>query len=156
MSLRMRTSQLVTPAMRFWWRRTRAMTLGVRVLATDAEGAVVMVRHTYVAGWHLPGGGVERGERAEISARRELVEETGAEPSGPLALMGVFANFRSFRGDHVLLFRANVTARVERPADREIAEVGWFSPLAPPEGTTPATRRRLAEAFTGAEPALDW
>jgi ADP-ribose pyrophosphatase YjhB (NUDIX family) len=38
------------------------MTLGVRGVATDGEGRVLLVKHTYViAGWWLPGGGVEQG-----------------------------------------------------------------------------------------------
>jgi hypothetical protein len=40
-----------------WFLMTRPMTLGVRALAFDADRRVLLVKHTYVAGWHLPGGG---------------------------------------------------------------------------------------------------
>ena len=56
---------------------TRGMTLGVRVLVKNNKDEVLLVRHTYVPGWHLPGGGVDRGEDVETAAGREVFEETG-------------------------------------------------------------------------------
>jgi 8-oxo-dGTP pyrophosphatase MutT (NUDIX family) len=61
---------------------TRPMTLGVRALVLDARERVFLVRHTYVPGWHLPGGGVEHGETAMAALRKELREE------GNIALTG--------------------------------------------------------------------
>lgn len=156
MSLLLRTAPLVKPILRSWWRLRRPMTLGARVIALDPDGCVALVRHTYTHGLHLPGGGVERGERLEESALRELREETGASPCAALRLIGVYANFRSFPGDHVALFQTQVDAARARPPDREIAEVIWTRPEAPPDDATPATRRRLSEVFAGAPVSLDW
>lgn len=156
MSLRRRAEPVVRPVLRVWFRTMRSMTLGARVLATAEDGRLVLVRHTYVEGWFLPGGGVERGEKAALSARRELEEEAGVAFAGALDLLGVYANFATFPGDHVLLYRAEGVEPQPRVADREIAEVMWTTPDALPEGTTPATRRRVAEVFFGAPISPDW
>ena len=66
----------------------RRMTLGTRVMVIDGD-SVLLIRHTYVPGWSFPGGGVEPGESAEESAVREVREETGYQPLGPMKLFGL-------------------------------------------------------------------
>ena len=67
------------PALRqlfhLYWRFARGMTLGVRAVVLDSENRVFLVKHSYVSGWHLPGGGVETGETFREALQRELVEE---------------------------------------------------------------------------------
>ena len=41
------------------------MTFGVRAAVIDAENRIFLVKHTYVPGWYLPGGGVDPGETAD-------------------------------------------------------------------------------------------
>lgn len=139
-----------------WFRMARPMTLGVRGVVCNSGGEVLLVRHTYTPGWYFPGGGVERGEPCELSLARELEEEAGVLLDGPVDLVGIYANHANFPNDHVLLYRALQWRQAEATSTGEIAETAFFDPMSPPEGTTPGTRRRLQELFSGADRSPDW
>jgi ADP-ribose pyrophosphatase YjhB (NUDIX family) len=136
----------------------RPMTLGVRAVIHDRAGnAIFLIRHTYVPGWQLPGGGVEVGETADAALEREVREECEIALPGPAALKSVHFNRQSSRRDHVLLYLATDFRVVgEKRPDREIAEARFFALDGLPENTTPATRRRLAELFEGAAVSKYW
>jgi ADP-ribose pyrophosphatase YjhB (NUDIX family) len=134
----------------------RPMTLGVRAIALDDAGRVFLVRHAYISGFHLPGGGVESGETAMSSLRRELREEGGLETLEPPSLLGFYHNPRHSRRDHVALYLARVRQDRPRAPDWEIIESGFFPLDALPEGATPATRARIDEYLRKAEPATLW
>lgn len=133
------------------WRITRPRTLGVRVIAHDGTGRVVLVRHTYSSGWYLPGGGVEKREAAADAALREVVEETGLTGVTIESVQGIFHNLREGKDDHVAVFVARAAAGAQPViADpREIAEVAWFACDALPQDVSPATARRIAEWAQG-------
>jgi ADP-ribose pyrophosphatase YjhB (NUDIX family) len=139
------------------WRFSRGLTLGVRAVVIDAAGKVFLVRHSYVSGWHLPGGGVEAGETLVQALARELSEEGDIEVVGTPPLHGVFFNPVDSPRDHVAVFVVRVFRQdpVAR-ANREIAERGFFAFDALPADTTPGTRRRLAEVLEGAPIAAKW
>jgi ADP-ribose pyrophosphatase YjhB (NUDIX family) len=132
------------------------MTLGVRVLVTDAEQRVLLVEHSYVRGWHLPGGGVDRGESAAGAAARELVEEAGVRALTAPTLVSMHDNSAAFRGDHVLLFRVDAWAPCPATSRGEIHRSGFYPRDALPEGVSGGTLRRLAEVFDGAPPNPAW
>lgn len=138
------------------WRLTRGMTLGVRVVVTNASGHVLLVEHTYVRGWQLPGGGIDRGETAEAAAARELLEETGLRAERRPILLSIHSHETHFRGDHVLLYRVEDWTGEPKPRAGEIARVGFFDPAALPDQTTRATRARIAEALGSATPDPAW
>ena len=83
---------------------TRRLTIGVQALVIDGQGRIFLVRHSYVAGWHLPGGGVEVGETLLIALARELAEEGNIALVDPPALHGIFLNSRVSRRDHIAVY----------------------------------------------------
>lgn len=153
---RIRFEPVIAPVFRAWWRMRRGMTLGVRGVALDEQGRVLMVRHTYAPGWHLPGGGVESGEAATEAITREMAEEGGVEATAPPILIGFFSNHANFPNDHIALYRFDAWRPCAHASEGEIAERGFFAPDALPEGVTKGTRRRIAELFEGAPLSATW
>lgn len=149
---------LVRPLLHRYWRLTRGMTLGVRGAVLTGDRRVFLLRHTYTAGWYLPGGGVEAGETALDALVRELQEEACVEVAGPPMLHGVYFNRGISERDHVLVYVVRdfrITA--EKQPDREIAEAGFFPLDALPPETSPGTRRRIDEIVRGgAAPSGLW
>lgn len=122
------------------------MTLGVRAAAFDVQGRVFLVRHAYVGGWQLPGGGVEQGETAGAALEKELREEGNLQLSIEPRLVSVHFNRAASPRDHVLFYHCPlVTQTASKMPDREIAEAGFFPADDLPSGTTPATLQRLSE-----------
>jgi len=155
-SWRIKLEPLITPVFRTWWRLRRGMTLGVRGVALDDSGRVLLVRHTYAKGWHLPGGGVESRETAIAAVIREMAEEGGVEAVGAPKFAGFYANHANFPNDHIALFVFETWRPCPPKIDNEIAERGFFARNALPDGVTKGTRRRLVEMFEGAPISPDW
>lgn len=136
---------------------SRPMTIGMRCAAFDEAGRLFLVRHTYMPGWYMPGGGMEPGQTAEEALRRELEEEGHLVLTKEPTLLSVHLHREAFGRDHVLFYLArNVRQTHPKAPDFEIAESGFFALDALPEGLTPATLRRLAEALGEAKPDASW
>ncbi len=140
----------------FYARTARGLVLGVRGIILDEQGRVLLLEHTYIEGWYMPGGGVEKNETAEEALAREMLEEAGVEILGRPTLLSVHDNRRMFPGDHVLVYRIERWRQREATQRGEISNIGFFAPDALPEGTTPATRRRIREALEGMEADPMW
>ncbi|MCP3055476.1 NUDIX domain-containing protein [Aurantimonas marianensis] len=135
----------------------RPMTLGVRGAAFDEAGRVFLVRHTYVSGWHMPGGGVDPGETAVDALKREFREEGNLEPLDVPRLVAVYFNRSASNRDHVLFYHCGACRQTApKTRDAEISETGFFALDALPDGVTPGTRRRLSELRGDSAIALHW
>jgi 8-oxo-dGTP pyrophosphatase MutT (NUDIX family) len=148
---------LMRRGMHVYWRFARGLTLGVRALVLDDARRIFLVQHTYVRGWHLPGGGVEPGETLAVALARELVEEGNIEITGPPLLHGVFFNPRFSQRDHVACFVVHAFHQSAPPApNREIAASGFFALDELPGDTGAGSRARIAEVLLGAPVSERW
>jgi ADP-ribose pyrophosphatase YjhB (NUDIX family) len=131
--------------------------LGVRLMARDAGGRVFLVRHSYLPGWHLPGGAVDAGETCREAAVREADEEGGLAFEGRPELFHIYRNTAGGRRDHIALFVVE-NARQSRPHRPSVEILGavFFAPDALPGGITRGTRDRLREVLEGAAPSDEW
>jgi ADP-ribose pyrophosphatase YjhB (NUDIX family) len=142
--------------MQYWFRLTRSMTLGVRGMVIDGDGRILLVRHGYMPGWLLPGGGIERGETAQQALKRELQEEAAITLTAEPELFGFYSNERAFPGDHVAFYVVKCYAPGQFAPTLEIADAQFFDPSTLPDDATEGTRRRVEEVFRGAAPAPHW
>lgn len=125
----------------------RPIRMGVRIMMIQ-DGRVWLIRHTYLPGWFMPGGGLKKWETLEQAARREAREETGAE-LGEISLLGTFTSFIQWKTDHAVVFLCR-DFKITGGSDGEIAELRAFPLDALPEDTF-SSHRHLLEAFRKGE-----
>lgn len=141
-----------------WFLLRRPLTLGARAVVFDAAAnSVFLIRHTYVPGWQLPGGGVEIGETVLEALARELAEEGNIEITAPPVLKSLHFNRHASRRDHVAIYLVRQFRQtMPKLPDNEIAEAGFFPLDALPATTTTGTRQRLNEIFGKVQPSGEW
>jgi len=127
-------------------------------LVADVDGRVLLIRHADAPdAWGTPGGGHEPGESFATTARRELREETGVDPT----LTGVHEAVRtevSREDDAARTFTmltvhfdgvVNAAAPALDVGDDEILAARWFE--WPPESLHDHCREWVADALADAD-----
>jgi 8-oxo-dGTP pyrophosphatase MutT (NUDIX family) len=112
----------------------RPLSISVKLILVQ-DGKIVLVQHSYQRGWHIPGGGVKRGETLEQAARREAREELGATLNN-LRLHGIYTLWE-YKSDHADVWRS-VYAII---GDAEIEHFEFFRYEACPRVTRPVVAR---------------
>jgi ADP-ribose pyrophosphatase YjhB (NUDIX family) len=131
-----------------YWFVTRPKAHGVHAAVFDTVGRLILVRHTYGAGWRLPGGGMKRGESPLEAIRRELREDIGMSGHGTVRLAVTLEHRPEYRRGiaHIFVFEDAVLAPRQ---SLEIEETGAFPINAVPPGTSPLTLRLLSAIADG-------
>jgi 8-oxo-dGTP pyrophosphatase MutT (NUDIX family) len=124
--------------------------VGARVMLVR-DNSVLLVYHSYLSGWHMPGGGMKRGETLLETARREAYEETGAVITGDLHLLGLYTGSTRGRDDHTAVFVCEEFT-LGPPTDRwEIIGCAFFSLDNLPPKTQRGYRHVVAQYQQGGE-----
>lgn len=128
---------------------------GVCALAENTQGKVLLVRHSYMAGWQLPGGGVGRSEPPAEAVVRELREEVGLMQFSPPELAGLFTRRHGLVSNPIAFYVLR-EAQIAFKPNLEIRAAQFFDPHMLPEGATASTRRRIAEIYDNAPVSAYW
>lgn len=129
---------------------------GAAVLVLDAArpGEILLHRRADNGLWGTPGGIIDPDESAEMTAVREVAEETGyaiASPQLLTVISGPEVHYIYPNGDEVhnvcILYLAEILADSPvRAADGETLELGWFPFDHLPDDMSPPSRTVLARA----------
>ena len=156
-----RLRRLFEPAIRrgmhFYWRFSRAATLGARAMLIDGTGRIFLSQTFLRRRLASTRRRRRDGETLLEALTRELAEEGNIRLGAAPQLYGVYFNKRASRRDHVALFIVRDFRQDGNPKPNyEIIAHGFFPNDALPEDATRATRARVAEVFGGAAVSELW
>lgn len=113
-------------AAKVYWFLCRPVRNGAKVVL-EYDGTILFIRHSFTPHyWSFPGGGIERGEKPEEAARRELYEELRVHVE-ILTLLGAISISSEYKKDTVHLFSAPLSSSRVEVDGIELAEAKWFS-----------------------------
>lgn len=136
----------------------RPVTLGVKAIIFDDQERVLLVKHSYIEGWHLPGGAIDRGETALAAVKREIAEEVGIVcKSDPQIVPGLFFNTYDYKNDHIALFVLRDWGRDDslRHAGEIVADQ-FFALDQMPADVSRGSKRRVQLFFENPAQGFEW
>lgn len=150
-----KAARTLRPVQRAWWRVRRPTVMGACAMVMNETGEMLLVRHTYMRGWHFPGGGVGKHETVLAAMHRELREELGLTVTAAPELVGVYTNPADPRASHVAFYKVS-TYEMDFKPNIEIAEWRFFAPDALPADAGRGPKNRVAEMKGEREPDGIW
>lgn len=129
------------------WRILKSTTIGIRLLLlTNKE--VLLVKHSYLNQWFLPGGEAKAKETIKEALEREIKEELGVEIEGKIQILGIYSNFQEHKRDYIIVFFTE-GVKIVKPTitlqNFEIKDIKYFPLEVLPLDTSPGTRKRIQE-----------
>ena len=112
----------------------------------ERDGQILLLKRAggaMTGGWYLPGGAVDPGETVEEAAVRELLEESGLRPSGPLTCVGV-SHMHVYGHDSLQVLYAAECADGEVVLSHEHSASRWIDPQQYRDGFSDETIARLS------------
>lgn len=133
----------------------RIPTLGVHAIVINSEKQILLVKHTYKKGWHLPGGALKYGETLSEAMKRELQEETGV-IANKVEFFNVYYHTIFGAINYPAVFIVEDFILTDKKPCIEITEIKWFAYENLPNDITNGTQRRLDEYFLGQHKTEFW
>jgi ADP-ribose pyrophosphatase YjhB (NUDIX family) len=132
-------------------------TVGVKALIINTNMEILLVKHTYLSGWHLPGGGLNPGESPKEAIIREVKEEAAILVTGVLELFHVYSHKILGASDYPILYIVREFKLLDhKPCPREILTTQWFHYSALPNDASASTLERVREVFLQLPPTDKW
>lgn len=136
---------------------SRPKTLGARCVILNDNEEVLLVKHTYIAGWHFPGGGVDNGETVAAALNREVEQEVSIVFPEPPLLFNIYQNQERSSWDHIVLYIAHRYRFLEQPTQTlEIECARFFSLSALPVDIERGTYDRIQEIISHHHVSPHW
>ena len=134
-----------------------AASLGARAIIIDDQDRILLVKHTYTGGWHLPGGGVNHGESPIQAVIREIREETGLEVTQAPQLLGIYTSKIHGVSDYPVIYVVKDFKVIkDAKISFEIQQAKWFALKNLPPDIQVGTQKRIGEYLNNIPPNEFW
>ncbi len=128
---------------------------GARAIVINERGEILLVLHTYIPGWHFPGGGVDKGESPREAIIREVREEAGIIVQEIPSIFDCYYNKIVGVDDIVSLYIIK-NFECKSFKSHEIREAKWFALNQLPMDISNASKRRINEVFYNQKRLEKW
>jgi len=97
----------------------------------ERDGKILILKRAggeATGAWYIPGGAVDAGETVDEAALRELLEEAGLVPDGPLRCVGV-VHMHVYGRDALQVVYACTSAAGDVTISHEHSDARWIDPI---------------------------